>query len=218
MSASSAITPTSSATGVIRRTSRLRMCDTSCASTPSSSRSSMRSTSPVVTATNACFRLRPAAKAFGADRRPGAAPASVPGRRRWRRSRATVEVGVVPFLDLLRAGDARHHPARGEPRDERVAEADDGDDGEDRGVEDECQQQPDARDEQREEQEQPERAPAVRANLLLERHLLPSATATGCSASSPASKNSRGSKRNVRAMMIVGNVCWRVLKRSTVAL
>ena len=73
-------------------------------------------------------------------------------------------------------------------------------------------------DEQGEEQEQPDRAPAVGANLLLERHQPLKATLTGASAPSPASKNSRGSKRNRRATSSVGNVCWRLLKRSTVAL
>ena len=61
-----AIRPTSTATRVISRTSRLRTCDISWASTPSSSRSSISCSRPVVTATYACFGLRPAANAFGA--------------------------------------------------------------------------------------------------------------------------------------------------------
>ena len=51
MSAASAIAPTSTAAMLISRTSRLRMCPTSCASTPSSSRSSISCRRPVVTAT-----------------------------------------------------------------------------------------------------------------------------------------------------------------------
>ena len=46
-------------------TSRFAMCESSCASTPSTSRGSRRRQSPVVTATAACFGLRPVAKAFG---------------------------------------------------------------------------------------------------------------------------------------------------------
>ena len=129
-----------------------------------------------------------------------------------------VEVRVVPLLDLLRAGHPGHHRAGREPRDERVADAADGDDGEDRRIEDEREQDAEPRDEEGEEEEQPDRAPAVRANLLLQRHRLPNATSTGASASSPASKNSRGEKRKSRATIRVGNVCWRVLNRSTVAL
>ena len=50
-SEASAITPTSTAARLISRTSRFRMCDTSCASTPSSSRLSIILARPVVTAT-----------------------------------------------------------------------------------------------------------------------------------------------------------------------
>ena len=50
---------------VITSTSRLTMCESSCASTPSISFGSSRFQSPVVTATAACFWLRPVAKAFG---------------------------------------------------------------------------------------------------------------------------------------------------------
>jgi hypothetical protein len=51
MSATSAITPTSTAARLIRRTSRLRMCAISCAITPSSSRCESFATRPVVAAT-----------------------------------------------------------------------------------------------------------------------------------------------------------------------
>ena len=66
MSATSAITPTSTAARLISRTSRLRMCAISWAMTPSSSRVDSFSIRPVVAATYACSGLRPAAKAFGA--------------------------------------------------------------------------------------------------------------------------------------------------------
>ena len=47
------------------RTSRFAMCESSCASTPSTSRGSSRCQRPLVTATAACFGLRPVANAFG---------------------------------------------------------------------------------------------------------------------------------------------------------
>ncbi len=50
---------------VMTSTSRLAMCVSSCARTPSISFSSSRSQRPVVTATTARFWLRPVAKAFG---------------------------------------------------------------------------------------------------------------------------------------------------------
>src|SRR5437660_1188506 len=50
---------------VMIRTSRLATCESSWASTPSISCGSRRSQRPRVTATAACFGLRPVAKAFG---------------------------------------------------------------------------------------------------------------------------------------------------------
>ncbi len=50
---------------VMISTSRLATCDSSWASTPSSSCGSSRRHSPCVTAMTACFGLRPVAKAFG---------------------------------------------------------------------------------------------------------------------------------------------------------
>ena len=52
---------------VITSTSRFAMCESSCASTPSTSWGSSRRQRPVVTATAACFGLRPVANAFGTD-------------------------------------------------------------------------------------------------------------------------------------------------------
>src|SRR3989304_1720598 len=103
--------------------------------------------------------------------------------------RQTVGVWVAPLLDLLPPGDPGDHRAGSEPREDRVTDAEDGDDGEDRGIEDERQQEAESDLEEGEEEQQPDRAPAIRANLLLERHPLPSATSTGWPASSPASKN-----------------------------
>ncbi len=172
-----------------------------------------------MTATNACFGLRPAAKAFGR------VVLDEPQLGRLLEAcgdgdvlEEAVEVRVVPLLDLLGAGHPGDHRARREPRDDRVGEAADGDEGEDRRLEDEREQDAESGDEEAEEEEQPDRAPTVGANLLLEGHQPPKATATGASAPSPASKNSRGEKRKRRATISVGNVCWRVLKRSTVAL
>ena len=50
---------------VMISTSRFAMCESSCASTASTSGGSSRCHSPVVTATAACFGLRPVANAFG---------------------------------------------------------------------------------------------------------------------------------------------------------
>ena len=50
---------------VITSTSRFPMCESSCPSTPSTSWGSSRCQRPRVTATAACFGLRPVAKAFG---------------------------------------------------------------------------------------------------------------------------------------------------------
>ena len=50
---------------VITATSRLATCESSCASTPSTSRGSSRFQRPSVTATAACFGLRPVANALG---------------------------------------------------------------------------------------------------------------------------------------------------------
>ena len=58
--------PTIVTARVLIRMSWLRMCDSSWASTPSSSTRFIFSSRPVVTATAACFGLRPVAKAFGA--------------------------------------------------------------------------------------------------------------------------------------------------------
>ena len=65
-SARMVIKPTSTTTTVESSMSRLPTCESSCASTPSSSGFSNMSRSPVVTATTACSLLRPVAKAFGA--------------------------------------------------------------------------------------------------------------------------------------------------------
>ena len=50
---------------VMTATSRWATCESSCASTPSSSCGSSRSSRPWVTATAACLGLRPVAKALG---------------------------------------------------------------------------------------------------------------------------------------------------------
>ena len=57
--------PASVAAIVEISTSRLVTCDSSCASTPSSSSSSRTRMMPSVTATAACCGLRPVAKALG---------------------------------------------------------------------------------------------------------------------------------------------------------
>ena len=64
-SASSATAPTSAATIVITRTSRLRMWLISWATTPCSSSRSSVSSRPRVTASDACSGSRPVANAFG---------------------------------------------------------------------------------------------------------------------------------------------------------
>ena len=56
--------PIAAATEPIRM-SRFRTCESSCASTPRSSRSSRICRMPFVTATDACCGLRPVANAFG---------------------------------------------------------------------------------------------------------------------------------------------------------
>ena len=67
MSETRATEPTSTATRVISRTSRFRTWESSWAITPSSSRSLIMLSKPVVTATYAFSGLRPAANAFGAS-------------------------------------------------------------------------------------------------------------------------------------------------------
>ena len=66
ISATATRMPTVVTASVVTCTSRLRMCDISCASTPSSSRRDMRLSSPLVTATPELFGERPNAKALGA--------------------------------------------------------------------------------------------------------------------------------------------------------
>ena len=129
-----------------------------------------------------------------------------------------VELRVVALLHPLGARPRADHRARREPGEDRVEEAGDRDDDEQARLKDVRERDAEHADEQREEKEQPGRPPRFAADLLLDGHDCANETSTGWSTPSPASKNSRGWNENVRAMMSVGNVCWRLLKRSTVAL
>ena len=142
MSASSAITPTSSATRVIRRTSRLRMCATSWASTAfqlplfhqlhQPRRHGHEGLLGAAAGGECVRRLVLHEPQFGRLLQPGGDGDVL---------EQAVEVRVVALLDLLGARDAGDHAVGREPGDERVRDAADGDEREDRRVEDEGQQQ-----------------------------------------------------------------------------
>ena len=66
ISTTTVMRPAKTTATVITRISRLPTCESSWASTPSSSARSSRARSPVVTATTACLGSRPAANALGA--------------------------------------------------------------------------------------------------------------------------------------------------------
>ena len=136
-SAISAITPTSTAASVISRTSRLRMCEISCAITPSSSRWSISATRPGrggdVGVRRACGRRR---RRWA--RRPRSGRPAACGRARRRSttfSTARTSSGCSRLRDGLRVRDARHEPAGAEVREQAVADADEPDDDADRRVE-----------------------------------------------------------------------------------
>ena len=120
-SESSAITPTSTATSVISLTSRLRMCETSCASTPSSSRSSISWTMP-----GRHGDVRGLGVASGRER-IGRRVLDQPQLGRLLEARGDgdvleqpVELGVVALLDPLRASPRADHRSGGEPGEDRV--------------------------------------------------------------------------------------------------
>ena len=106
-----------------------------------------------------------------------------------------VELGVVALLDPLGARPRADHRAGGEPGEDRVEESRDRDDDEQARLEDVRERDAEHADEEREEKEQPSRPPPVGADLLLDGHDWANETSTGWSTPSPASKNSRGWKR-----------------------
>ena len=95
------------------------MCESSCASTPSTSFGSSRFQRPVVTATAACFWLRPVAKAFGTS----LSITATRGLRRsaiaQRRSIMSCSSGAWSRLDDLRARGLQGELVGGEVLDER---------------------------------------------------------------------------------------------------
>ena len=100
------------------------MCESSWASTPSTSRGSSRRQRPVVTATAACFGLRPVANAFGTS-------VSITAIRRLRqvgqRAQAldhVVQLGRLVALDDLGPGRGERELVGGEVLDEREADDD----------------------------------------------------------------------------------------------
>src|SRR5262249_60771079 len=126
-----------------------------------------------------------------------------------------VDGGVEPRVlrggGRLRAGRRGYDLPGGDPAEDPVDDPDDADDHKQRRLERVAEDQPDDADEHREEEEQPERPPAVGADLLLEGHAGAKLTCTGSRSSVP--KNSRSRKPNGRATSTAGNVCCTVLKR-----
>ena len=105
-------------------TSRLAMCESSWASTPSISFGSRRCQRPVVTQTAACFGERPVAKAFGTGVSMIATFGF--GRSAIAQSRSTMSCssGASSRRDDLRARGAERELVRGEVLEERDADDD----------------------------------------------------------------------------------------------
>ena len=105
-------------------TSRLAMCESSWASTPSISFGSSRSQRPVVTQTTACFGERPVAKAFGT----GVSMIAILGFGRsaiaQRRSTMSCSAGASSRRDDLRAGGGEGELVGGVVLEEREPDHD----------------------------------------------------------------------------------------------
>ena len=104
---------------VMISTSRFAMCESSWASTPSSSFWSSRCQRPVVTQTAACFGERPVANAFGT----GVSITAIFGFGRsaiaQRRSTIVVQLGRLLAADHLRAGGGERELVGGVVLEER---------------------------------------------------------------------------------------------------
>ena len=109
---------------VMTSTSRFAMCESSCASTASISCGSSRCQSPVVTATAACFGLRPVANAFGTSLWTTAMRGF--GRFAIAQSRSTIACssGASSARDDLRARRRERELVRGAVLEEREPDDD----------------------------------------------------------------------------------------------